>query len=94
MTDAAEIRKQIIASLDAKRELLGRIDDANLVALAEYLRTLVPDHHFNPAAYLAEWLWGTSAVLGGLTPTEVLLQEGGLERLKLHLGQQAAGVYV
>ncbi len=94
MTDATKIRTQIIASLDAKRKLLGRIDDAALVALADHLRTLVPDPHFSPADYLAEWLWGSLPMLGGLTPAEVLLQEGGLERLKLDLRRQAAGVYM
>jgi hypothetical protein len=95
MTDSAEIRRQIIASLDAKRDLLGCIDDTALVEIAEHLRALIPnDPDFNPAAYLAEWLWDPMRALGGLTPAQVLLQEGSLERLKLALGQQVAGVYL
>lgn len=79
MPDAAEIRKQIIASLDATRELLGCIDDVALVGIAEHLRALEPDDpHFSPEAYLAEWLWGSVRALGGLTPGKCFCSKGAL----------------
>ncbi len=94
MMDATDIRRRLNASLATQRDRLGRIDDQTLVVLVDHLVGLVANPGFDPVDFLAEWLFGPAPVFGGLTPAEILQQEGGLEFLKENLGQQVAGVYV
>jgi hypothetical protein len=94
MIEPTEIRGQLDAELDRRRERLRRIDDMALAALVEHLRSLVPDPQFDPVLFLADWLWGRVPSLGWVTPMDLLEREGGIDRLKEHLGQLVAGVYV
>ena len=93
MTELSNIREQLVAELDGRRERLRLVDDAKLAALVEHLRGLVPDPQFDLVAFLADWLWGRVPALDGLTPMELLEREGGIDRLKDNLAQQVSGAY-